>query len=195
MKAYRALPEGYQEKLKINLQKDRKAMLTVNIAGSIVMVLVFVIGHFIVPLSAFFGVPSSGKMIRLLVALLGYAVYMVLHELTHAAVMKAVGGGKVVFGFTGIYAFAGSHEDYFDKISYRCIALAPLVVWTIIICAVAPVLPADWFWPLWFVQAGNVGGAAGDVYVTLKLWKAPASILVKDTGIDMTVYVNGDGSF
>ncbi len=189
MKAYHTLPESFTEKMHLNLQKDKKAMITINAAGTAAMFLVFFAGHFIVPLPAFFADHSGLSIsLRLFSALLGYAAYMVLHELTHAAVMKAVGGGKVVFGFTGMYAFAGSHEDYFDKIAYRCIALAPLFIWTIILCFIALAVPVGWFWVVWFIQAGNVGGAAGDVYVTLKLWNQPPSILIKDTGVDMTVY-------
>ena len=41
---------------------------------------------------------------------------------------------------------------------------------------------------VWFLQAGNIGGAAGDVYVTARLWKLPETLLVRDTGVDMTVY-------
>ncbi|MGX8688621.1 MAG: DUF3267 domain-containing protein, partial [bacterium] len=89
-------------------------------------------------------------------------------ELTHAAVMKAVGGKEVKFGFTGLYAFAGSTVDYFDKSSYRCIALAPLILWGIIFGILTFILPESWFWVAWLLQAGNVGGAAGDVYVTAR---------------------------
>ncbi len=113
---------------------------------------------------------------------------MVLHELTHAVVMKAVGAKKVIFGFTGMYAFAGSKEDYFDKISYRCIALAPLVTWGIIFGVLSVIVPREWFWIVWFLQAGNIGGAAGDIYVTAVLWHKSVSILVRDTGVDMTVF-------
>ena len=153
------------------------------------MFLFLVAGHFIVSIRVFFDMDSFPMyFLRLGVVLLAYILYMVLHELTHAAVMKAVGAGKVVFGFTGLYAFAGSKEDFFDKISYRCIALAPLVVWGIIFAVLSLIVPREWFWIVWFLQAGNIGGAAGDVYVTAALWRKPSSILVKDTGVDMTVY-------
>ena len=189
MKAYQSLPEGYKKVLHLNLQKDRKAAAKINFGGMMVMLIVLVIGHFIVPIREFFDMePLSAYFIRLFVLVIGYIAYMVLHELTHAVVMKAVGGGKVKFGFTGLYAFAGSDEDYFDKISYRCIALAPLVVWGIIFGVSSLSVPKVWFWVVWFLQAGNIGGAAGDVYVTARLWKEPSSILVRDTGVDMTVY-------
>ena len=184
MKAYQSLPEGYREVMKMDLQNDKKTALTLNLGGAAAMVIVFLAGHFIVPLHRFLQVGGL-KFIVLLAAYLGY---IVLHELTHAVVMRAVGGGKVQFGFTGMYAYAGSSEDYFDKISYRCIALAPLVVWGILFFVLAFLVPEEWFWVIWFLQAGNIGGAAGDVYVTAKLWNASETILVKDTGVDMTVY-------
>ena len=188
MKAYQTLPEGYRQILQIDLQKDKKTALQVNVGGSIAMIAVFLIGHFIVPFQRVLDAGLSDYFLRLGAVLLGYVAYIVLHELTHAAVMKAVGGGKVRFGFTGLYAFAGSETDYFDKLSYRCIALAPLVVWGVIFGVLAFLVPEDWFWVVWFLQAGNIGGAAGDVYVTARLWKLPETLLVRDTGVDMTVY-------
>jgi len=189
MKAYHDLPDGYREILQINLQKDKATALKINLGGGLVMAAILILGHLIAPITGFFDAePVSDYFIRLGVLMLGYLAYIVLHELTHAAVMKAVGGRSVVFGFTGLYAFAGSCEDYFDKISYRCIALAPLVLWGIVFGILSAVVPADWFWIVWFLQAGNIGGAAGDVYVTARLWKSPPSILVKDTGVDMTVF-------
>ena len=189
MRAVQTLPGDYEEVLHIDLQKDKKTALKVNIGGSLVMVLVLVIGHFIVPAGRLFGINDFGTfLVRMGVLFAAYLVYIVLHELTHAAVMKAVGGGKVRFGFTGIYAFAGSLEDYFDKTSYRAIALAPLILWGVVFGVLAAVVPEDWFWVVWFLQAGNIGGAAGDVYVTAKLWRKPETILVRDTGVDMTVY-------
>ncbi len=189
MKAYRALPEGYEETLRIDLQKDKKTALKVNVGGTVVMILVLLIGNFIIPAKeTVFELDFGAFFLRLGVWLFLYVLYIVLHELTHAAVMKASGGGKVRFGFTGIYAFAGSNEDFFDKTSYRAIALAPLVVWGVVFFVTAFVVPEDWFWVVWLLQAGNIGGAAGDVYVTARLWKKPGSILIRDTGVDMTVY-------
>ena len=157
MKAYHSLPDGYREIFVMNLQEDKKTAAKINIGGMVAMILAIAAGHFIVPIKEFFNMESlSTYFIRLGVLLAAYLVYMVLHELTHAAVMKAAGGGKVVFGFTGMYAFAGSHEDYFDKSSYRCIALAPLVVWGIIFGILSVIVPVSWFWVIWFLQAGAV---------------------------------------
>ena len=191
MKAVKTLPDNYQEVIQINLQSDKKTAMFVNVMGVVVMIVVLALGHFIVPITAVANDIDSGSYwVKLPVTFAAYASYVVLHELTHAVVMQAVGGGKVRFGFTGMYAYAGSTEDYFDKIAYRCIALAPLAVWGIVFGILAAEIPADWFWVVWFLQAGNIGGAAGDVYVTVKLLKYPKTILVRDTGLDMTVFTD-----
>lgn len=189
MKAYHFLPENYQEIMQINLQKDKQTAQKVNVIAGIIMIALLIIGHLIVPIKELFNEEMfAASLLRLGVLFLAYFAYIVLHELTHAVAMKAVGGGKVIFGFTGLYAFAGSREDYFDKTAYRCIALAPLVLWGIVFAVMTALVPRSWFWVVWFLQAGNIGGAAGDVFVTVKLWNKPASILVMDTGVDMTVY-------
>ena len=192
MKAYQTLPDRYGEVMQIDLQKDRKASIAVNVLAGVVMVAVLAVGAFIVPVGEMFDLDfGGGLLMRFVVMVLGMVAYFVLHELTHGAVMKTVGARHVRFGFTGMYAYTGSLEDHFDKGSYRLTALAPLVVWGIIFGVLAVVVPASWFWVIWFLQAANIGGSMGDVYVTAKLWKKPASILVRDTGVDMTVFDKG----
>ena len=189
MKAFAKLPEGYREKFQINLQKDPATAKKVNMGGGIVMMAMILAGNFRIPITKLDGDGSlSGLLLRLGILALSYTAYIILHELTHAVVMKAVGGKEVKFGFTGLYAFAGSTVDYFDKISYRCIALAPLILWGLIFGILTFILPESWFWVAWLLQAGNIGGAAGDVYVTAWLWKEPSTILIRDTGVDATVF-------
>ncbi len=190
MRAIQSLPQGAKVLRTVDLQKDKKAALRVNILSFALCLAVCLAMHLRVSILQFFDFEgtSGGRFLRLGVLLVGAVAYIVLHELTHAAVMKAAGGGKVRFGFTGMYAYAGSEQDYFDKSAYVCIALAPLVVWGLVFFALQSALPRDWFWVIGFLQIFNFGGAAGDVYVTYLTLKAPPTVLVKDTGLNMTFY-------
>ena len=67
-------------------------------------------------------------------------------------------------------------------------ALAPLVVWGVIITAILLVVPRNWFWTAYVLQMINIAGAAGDIYVSVKFSKMPDDILVMDTGVEMKVY-------
>lgn len=192
MKAYRKLPEGYRAVLRISLLRNRKTALKISAGSFAALAAVLAAGHLVLPIGQWCAAESVWEAAaQCAVLLFGYLGYVVLHELTHAAVMKAVGGGRVIFGFRGFCAFAGSRVDWFDKSSYLCVALSPLAVWGIAFGALAALVPRGWFWVVWVLQAGNVSGAAGDVYVAARLLKMPTSVLVRDTGTDMTVYDAG----
>lgn len=191
MKSFESLPAGYSQIMEVNLQKNKKVAFMVNGAAVLVMVVMFVVANFFVPISIVFDMVQNGEflyvLLMLLVMLASSLAYMVLHELAHAVAMKAFGTKKVKFGYTGVYAFAGSN-DYYTKGAYLIIALAPVVVWGVILAVINAFVPLEWFWVVYFVQMSNISGAAGDFYVTLKFMKLPKDILVHDSGVDMKVY-------
>ena len=189
MKSYRELPEGYSELLKVDLQNNKKLMIFVNVLALLITVLMVVPMHFAVPITTLFSFEKGilAYFFRFGVLLVLIVVYMILHELVHGITMRACGTQKVKYGFTGIYAFAGS-SDYYDKRSYILIALAPVVLWGAVLSVILPFVSFEWFWVVYFIQIMNISGAAGDFYVTFKFIKLPKDILVSDSGTAMTVY-------
>ncbi len=187
MKTTPVLPEGYREILSVDLQKDKKLMLTVNgIALAIAVVMVAM--HFIVPVSTFFASDEPFELLTKVIALCVMAVlYMILHEAIHGITMKLYGCSKVRFGLTGSYAFAAT-DDYISKRPYIVIALAPIVVWGIALGAACMLVPRGWFWVVYLIQIMNISGAAGDLYVICRFLRLPHDILVQDAGVSMRVY-------
>ena len=188
-KAKQALPEGYRAIFSVDLQKDKKKALWVNLAAALLALSLGVPMHFLIPIHELFDL-SGGYLpylLRFIVLLAGLVGYIILHELVHGITMKCFGTKKVKYGFTGLYAFAGS-EDLYGKGSYLVIALAPVVVWGIVLAALCPIVPRSWFWVVYFIQLNNIAGAAGDFYVTLKFLRLPRDILVRDSGVSMVVY-------
>ena len=129
----------------------------------------------------------TGILVKYGVMLGALIVYMVLHELVHGIAMKLCGTKKVKYGFTGMYAFAGS-EDFYDRKAYIFIALAPVVLWGIVLAVINPLVPVDWFWIVYFIQICNLSGAAGDLFVTVRFLRLPRDILIRDYGVGMRVY-------
>ena len=144
---------------------------------------------FYMPISTLFDMEQGmfAYFLRFGVLLVGMVLYMVLHELIHGLTMKIFGTKKIKYGFTGMYAFAGS-GDYYDKKSYIVVALTPIVVFAIIFAIINSFVPTQWFWVIYMLQVINVSGAAGDLFVTVKFSKKPKDILVSDSGIEMIVY-------
>ena len=187
MNAVSSLPEGYKEYYKVDLQKDKKTSLAVNLAALLIAAAMVALMCLFVPISNLFDFENGSFIIRYAALLVFMVVYMILHEFVHGIAMKLCGTKKVKYGFTGLYAFAGS-DDYYGKKPYIFIALAPVVLWGAIIAAINAFVPEEWFWIVYFIQIINISGAAGDLFVTFKFLKFPEDILVKDHGVGMTVY-------
>lgn len=188
-RAVQTLPQGYRELLRIDLQKDKKLALLVNAMATLIGILLVVPMHFYISIGTLFSMEQGilAYTLRFAVLALGEIVYLVLHELVHGAAMKLCGTKKVKYGFAGLYAFAGS-SDYYHKTSYLFIALAPVVLWGVVLAIANALVPEQWFWVVWLIQVSNLSGAAGDLYVTVRFARLPKDVWITDYGLGMTVY-------
>ena len=193
MKAIGVLPEDYGEIYSLNLQKDKRTAIIVNLLALAIATVMAVSMNFFVPVTSVFDM--SGGIVRYFLRLAALIVlmvlYMVLHELVHGIAMKLCGTKRVKYGFTGLYAFAGS-EDYYDKKSYIFIALAPIVLWGTVLAAVNFFVPIEWFWIVYMIQLINISGAAGDLFAAVKFSRMPKDILIQDSGVSMRVFYIGN---
>lgn len=189
MKGYENLPVDYVPLFSIDLQKNKKLAALVYAISAVIAAALVVMGIFAVPEAKLFDF-SAGYGVyfgRLGVLVGGLFAYIVLHELVHGVFMRLFSKQRVKYGFTALYAYAGS-DAYFDKNSYIIIALAPVVVWGAVLAVICAFLPPLWFWPIYIIQINNFAGAAGDFYVTARFLFLPRGILVRDTGTAMTVF-------
>ncbi len=181
-RASRALPAGYGLMEQIDLVKNKRQLWLVNGLSLALLVLFALLGLCLRPWDW-----SGWTLSTSLLALAGIFLYIVGHEAVHGAAMWWLSHEKPRFGFSLMYAYAGS-GTYFSKGSYLLISLAPVVLWGLLLAALTALLPDAWFWPLWIIQITNVSGSAGDFYVFFKILTKPDSVLVQDTGTAMTVY-------
>ena len=189
MKGIFSLPEGYEPMLSVDLQKNKRLAVLVNALALVIAAVLMVLGIVRRPIEVEIGDPTL--FWRLFALAGGYIVYIVLHELVHGVFIRIFSGKRAKYGFTGMYAYAGS-DAYFAKYPYLIIALAPVVIWGAVLAALCALVPPAWFWVVYFVQIGNLSGAAGDFYVTLRFLRLPREILVRDYGVGMTVFYKGE---
>lgn len=193
MKAIGVLPEDYGEIYSLNLQKDKRTAIIVNLLALAIAAVMALSMNFFVPVTSVFDM--SGGIVRYFLRLAALIVlmvlYMILHELVHGIAMKLCGTKRVKYGFTGLYAFAGS-EDYYDKKSYIFIALAPIILWGTVLAAVNFFVPTEWFWIVYMIQLINISGAAGDLFAAVKFSRMPKDILIQDSGVSMRVFYIGN---
>ena len=186
MRSTWTLPEGYAQKYLIDLKDNKKQFWIVNGLSILIMLLL---------LAAFFQLMWYGLMelhfeglpLQLLIMALGTVAYIPLHELVHGIFMRRFSGKKANYGFTLVYAFAGS-ECYFTKRDHRIIAVAPVAFWGLVFLVLWFLLPVNWRWVPFGWQLFNLSGAAGDFYVFWRLGREPDTVLCQDTGVRMAVF-------
>lgn len=183
---HRALPAGYRQIDRIDLVKNRRQMLIVNIGALAISAVLVLAGLALRPFAPFWEFMRGSWWVTPALAL-AYIAYITLHELTHGIVMRLKSGVKPKYGFNGLYAYAGG-KAYFDRPSYILVALAPVIVWGAVFALLGVLLPEKWFWFFHILQIGNVSGAAGDIYCTCFVLKKTSDILILDSGTDMQIF-------
>ena len=194
MHCVQKLPENYRKIYEVDLQKNKKTALLINGLAIVVSLIMGIGMHCFVPIGTLLSMEAGlgAYCLRFAVLIAAMIGYIILHEWVHGRAMRFYGAEKLRFGFTGMYAYAGSKEDYFIKNAYIVVALAPLVVWGIVLLVINMLVPEPWFWVVWLIQINNVSGAMGDIFVTVKFSRMPADILVNDDGVSMRVYARED---
>lgn len=188
MNCFQTLPENYKEVYKLDLKNNKESVIVNVISLLTALVMIFVM-NFFVPINTLFdnGGNSSGFITKVIIIIVSLFAYIVLHEAVHGITMKFFGAKNVKFGFKGLYAFAGS-ADYFSKRAYIVIALAPVVLWLVVLGVINAFVPINYFWVVYAVQIINVSGASGDLYVAVKFAKLNKFALIQDTGTEMIVF-------
>ena len=185
----RAIPEGYREVYHIDAANKKTGLLLT--LGSLLIAACLIFFFFLSVDSL--SIDLRNLMKYNLVFLVVMLAYVILHELTHGAVYKALTKEKLRFGITWSAAFCGVPDIY----TYRDTALkslvAPLVLFSVILI---PLL--IWLYRVdagWYLVAGvifslHISGCIGDLYMTalfLTKFKDPAT-LMRDTGPEQWIY-------
>jgi hypothetical protein len=180
------LPNGYRLVRRVDLMRNRKEAVLVNLIAVVIAGMVTAFGFVVCPpfIEIEIGIHS---VIRSILTVAGIVGYMILHELIHGVFMKAFSGLKPRYGFTGLYAYAGSNA-LFDRTQYLIIAFAPVVILGILLAVLTVAFYETAFWGLYVIQIVNLSGAAGDFYVGFLIARSGNDILVRDTGTDMSFY-------
>ena len=186
MRSTWTLPEGYSQKFLIDLKDNKKQFWIVN-GLSILIMLLLLAAFFQLMWYGFMELHFEGLPRQVLVMLLGTVAYIPFHELVHGVFMRRYSGKKANYGFTLVYAYAGS-ECYFTRRDHRVIALAPVTFWGLVFLILLFLLPVNWRWVPYAWQLFNLSGAAGDFYVFWRLGREPDTVLCQDTGVKMTVF-------
>jgi hypothetical protein len=181
-KSYDVLPSGYEVSKDINMQKNKKLFIGLNIS-TLLSIIPFIILFKALELEFELNILSYG--LAILFSVLAFSI----HELIHAMFFKLGTNNKVKFGFHGFALSAGVPNTYFTKNHYIITSLAPLVILTALLSILSSLFYGhDFFISFYFTLAIQFSGCVGDIYIVYKVLKYPKDTLIKDYGIGMTFY-------
>jgi hypothetical protein len=184
-----SLPEGYREVYHIDA-KDRKTGLKLTAAAAAIFVVLGILLFLFADLSEF---DFDNMLLYDGVWLAAMIVYIVLHELVHGAVYKAMTHQKLTFGLTWSAAFCGVPDIYTYRKAALSSLVAPLTVFTLILLPLTIQLRSvdtGWYIVCGLLFALHFSGCVGDMYVTglfLTKFKDPRT-LMRDTGPAQWMY-------
>lgn len=192
----RELPKGYKLAKVVDMKNNTKEMGKLIFYSAVLFLVPFIVTF--IPLLIFkmdFLDETLGLGLLFWVpVILGYLVYIVLHELVHGWVYKRETGEKLTFGITPACAFCGvPHIFTYRKTALKAVS-APYKLFSLIFIVLIVItfffLPGLCF-GLSIVFAMHISGCAGDLYV-MRLFKkkyTDDTTLMNDTGPIMSIFV------
>ena len=184
------VPEGYREVYHIDAA-DKKTGAKLTVVAFIILVIALVPVVLSADFSRIFG---DGMFLYYGMWLAATLAYIVLHELVHGAVYKAMTHQKLRFGITWSAAFCGVPDIYTYRRTAIASLVAPLTVFTIVFLPLTIAMhsvDSGWFLVCGVLLAIHLSGCAGDIYVTylfLSRFKDPRTLMC-DTGPEQWIYV------
>lgn len=191
-KYYLELPENY----KLDKTIDMKKMST-NIFLNVLNIL-FVIISFLILIPLKFKEIKIDNLIELsivmFIALIGFIIYIVLHELTHGLFYKIFTKQKLTFGVSLTYAYCGVPNIYVRKKEAIIACLSPLIIFSIIFLTLIFILPPNYInLSIIILFSFHFGGCSGDIFLSLILLiKYDKDTYIKDTGPTQYIYKKGE---
>jgi len=194
MKAFKNLPNGYIYSQEVDLSRDFKLVLLLNLAGVALFVLfgwlflkLSAYLRRIIPIVAMTGQPPSTPEI-ILEILAAFLIALTLHEAVHGLFFLLVTRDRPIFGLRGAFAYAAAPGWYIPRNHYLAVGLSPWILISSVGLAATIIAPENALLPLLFGLTINASGAVGDLYITGWLLSQPAEALINDRGDAMTVY-------
>jgi len=181
------LPRTYGEHRTVDIKKDKK--FAVAVQGLFVLMALVAVGAALLlelPLAT-----SWSPILTIAVTLLACLIYMAVHESTHGVVLQVLTKVKPSYAVRFPFLTTGSHA-YLTRRSAVVVALAPAVIWGIVLTAALLTLPQDYLRTAYILLALNFAGSAGDFVEVYVVSRQQPDALVQDEGDKVHVFVPQD---
>ena len=188
--ATQTLPTGYIQSGQIDLKKDKRLTILLNIGALIVFAFCFYLLSAITAwLRPDIKTFSGDITVTSILGALGLTVLtLLLHEGIHGLFLWIFSRSRPVFGLRPLYAYAGAPNWFFPKEQFAITALGPLLIIGAAGLLLLLLAPINWILIILLLVALNTSGAIGDVFVFIRLLKSSPTSFTNDTGEVVTFF-------
>ena len=184
------LPAGYIQSGQIDLKKDKRLVILLNIGALIVFALsIYLLSAFtawVRPDIMTFS--TTITVTNILSALVLTVIILLFHEGIHGLFFWIFSRSRPVFGLRPLYAYAGAPTWFFPRHQFAITALGPLLVIGAVGLLLLLLAPISWIFMIVLLVALNTSGASGDVFVFIRLLTSSPTSFTNDTGEVVTFF-------
>jgi hypothetical protein len=181
------LPRTYGEHRTVDFKKDMNFAVAVQGLFAL-MALVAVAAALLLDLPL---ETSWSAILTISVTTFACLIYMAVHEATHGVVLQILTKLKPSYGMRFPFLTTGNHA-YLTRRSAVVVALAPAVIWGILLAAALLTLPQDYLRTAYILLALNFAGSTGDFVEVYVVSRQQPDALVQDDGDKVHVFVPQD---
>lgn len=181
------LPSGYRVHRTIDLKREKEFARAVQ--GVFVLTALLAVAALLV-----FDLPlASGwsPVVTVAVTLPALLLYMSLHEATHGVAVRLLTKTRPTYEVRFPFLTTASRA-YLTRRSFIIVALAPCIIWGIVLGVALIMLPADWRLTVYILMALNFAGSGGDFVLTAVVGREQSDVLVQDDGVKVSIYAPGN---
>lgn len=203
MKPTRILPDGYRLLGSLDLSKNIRALIIMNIIGTLLFFLfgwlffgfVSKVRPGIAVIAPVIEIGSWVDLISILATLLlAQGIMIVLHEGVHGFFFWLFTRDRPIYAFKGFYAYAAMPDWFIPRDPYLVTCLGPLVGITLLGLLSLAIAPAAWLLIIIFIMTLNAAGATGDMAIAGWLLTTPSSSYAQDHGDAFSIYVTSQST-
>jgi hypothetical protein len=198
LKPAQTLPENYSPAGTLDLSKDNRALVLMNLlavgilalSGYVFLVILIRLRPVDGAQALSYSITGAGGFLLALAYIAGlYAAVIVLHEAVHGIFFWIFTRTRPKFAFKIWYAYAAAPGWYLPRNLYALVAISPLVVLSLLGMLLFLFIPAWMLLPVFLFITFNASGAVGDIVVLFWLFSKPPSCLAHDQGDAVTLYI------
>ncbi len=170
------------------LDPKQKTIQKLNSFALIAIMLCCTVGIILNYCLRMLGQPGGMYLVYILCGIVNCLIYIYFHEFAHAVVISVIKRRKPEIKFGKLAASCGLPSVAFTKPQYAVSALAPFIIYSLILIPLCVLVPPEFFVLPFMPLVYNVFGSIGDMYMLRRMLKTPRRCVIVDDGTCVSAY-------